>query len=59
MIGRVRTFALLAAYQISIALGIVLLPVALAFRQVGVVLPIHRFIERFEDAYQGSAEGTR
>ncbi|MFQ3293377.1 MAG: hypothetical protein ACI9PP_000961 [Halobacteriales archaeon] len=59
MIERVQRFALLAAYQLSITLGIVLLPVALAFRQVGVVLPIHRFIDRVGEAYEGTAEGTR
>jgi hypothetical protein len=58
MIQRVQRFALLAAYQLSIALGIVLLPVAIAFRRMGVVLPVHRFIDRVEDAYEGTARST-
>lgn len=59
MIRRVQQFALFAVYQLSIALGIVLLPVALAFRRLGVVLPLHRFIDRIEAAYEGTAESTR
>jgi len=59
MIQRVKRVALLAAYQLSITLGIVLLPVAIAFRRMGVVLPIHRFIDRIGNAYEGTAETTR
>lgn len=59
MTQRVKRFALLAAYQLSITLGIVLLPVALAFRRMGVVLPVHRFIDRIGNAYEGTAEKTR
>jgi hypothetical protein len=58
MIQRVKRVALLAAYQLSITLGIVLLPVAIAFRRMGVVLPIHRFIDRIGNAYEGTAETT-
>lgn len=43
--------ALLALYQLSLVLGIVLLPIALAARQVGVTLPIHRMVTRLGDAY--------
>lgn len=49
---RVLRISLFALYQLSIALGIVLLPVALAVRQVGVTLPIHRFVDRLETAYE-------
>lgn len=59
MIQRVKRVALLAAYQLSITLGIVLLPVSIAFRRLGVVLPIHRLIDRIGDAYEGTAETTR
>jgi hypothetical protein len=55
MIHRVQRFALLAAYQLSIALGIVLLPIALAFRRFGVMLPVHRFVDRVGDAYEQTA----
>jgi len=59
MIQRVKRFALLAAYQLSITLGIVLLPVAIAFRRMGVVLPVHRFIDRVSEVYEGTANATR
>lgn len=46
---------LFVLYQLSIVLGIALLPVALAVRRAGVPLPIHRVVERLGDAYERSA----
>lgn len=43
------TFAL---YQLTLALGIVLMPVALAVRRVGVRLPIDRAVEAAGTAYE-------
>ena len=54
MIDRATKLATLTAYQTSLAVGIGLLPVALLARQFGVVLPIHRMIERTEAAYEAS-----
>lgn len=48
--------AMLALYQFSLLLGIVLLPVALVVRQAGITLPIHRMIARLGDAYENAAE---
>jgi len=39
-------------YQLSLLVGITLLPIALAMRRVGVVLPVHRVVDRLETAYE-------
>jgi len=44
--SRFTTFAL---YQLTVLLGIVLLPVALAARRVGVKLPVASVIERMDE----------
>jgi len=44
-VSRVTAFAL---YQLTVLLGIVLLPVALAARRVGLQLPVANLIERME-----------
>jgi len=51
MIERAYTATLFALYQLSIAAGIVLMPLALAMRQLGVSLPIHRVVESLGMAY--------
>lgn len=43
---------LFAAYQSSLVLGIVLLPLALAANRLGVTLPIHRLVQVSERAYR-------
>ncbi|WP_410764593.1 hypothetical protein [Haloferax sp. DFSO60] len=43
---------LFAAYQLSVATGIALLPIALAARRVGVTLPIRRLVEVTGGAYE-------
>jgi hypothetical protein len=54
MIALVRRAMLFALYQMSILTGIVLLPVALFARQLGVPLPIHRVVESLQDAYEAT-----
>jgi len=44
-VSRVTAFAL---YQLTVLLGIVLLPVALAARRVGLQLPVANLIKRME-----------
>ncbi|WP_435332785.1 hypothetical protein [Haloarchaeobius sp. TZWWS8] len=44
--------ALFALYQLSIALGIVLMPLALAMRRLGVSLPVGRLVESTAGAYE-------
>lgn len=45
---------LLALYQLSILTGILLLPVALLARQVGVRLPVDRAVQRLGTAYENA-----
>lgn len=53
---RLSTLALFALYQLTVALGIVLLPVALLTRRAGFVLPIHRVVGRLGEAYRARAD---
>jgi hypothetical protein len=43
-------------YQLSLLTGIVLLPMALVMRKVGLSLPINRVIDRLEAAYEDMDE---
>ncbi|MFB6299833.1 MAG: hypothetical protein ABEH65_06180 [Halobacteriales archaeon] len=43
---------LFVLYQLSVIIGIVMMPIALLARQSGVVLPIHRIVGRLEAAYE-------
>ncbi|MDZ7730761.1 MAG: hypothetical protein U5K37_07330 [Natrialbaceae archaeon] len=52
MISRVKRATLFALYQLSIMIGIIAMPLALATHQVGVSLPVHRLIAWSEDAYE-------
>ncbi|WP_435318419.1 hypothetical protein [Haloarchaeobius sp. TZWSO28] len=52
MINRATQAALFALYQLSIAVGILLMPLALAMRRFGVSLPVHRVVETFGGAYE-------
>ncbi|WP_202614565.1 hypothetical protein [Halostella litorea] len=56
MIQRVYRGTLLALYQISLAVGILLMPLALVANRAGVTLPIHRLIDRLDSAYEGVKE---
>jgi hypothetical protein len=55
MIASLYRAAVLALYQISILLGIALLPVALAANRAGVSLPIDRLLGRLDSAYERAA----
>ncbi|WP_201292891.1 hypothetical protein [Halobacterium bonnevillei] len=54
MLDRTTRLALFTLYQSSLALGILLLPVALLVRQAGVTLPVHQLVERTERAYEAA-----
>lgn len=43
-------------YQLSIVVGIALLPIALAANRAGVSLPIGRLVDRLDTAYERTAE---
>lgn len=51
MQSHVARFTTALAYQTSLALGIALLPLALAARRFGVTLPMGRLVDRAERAY--------
>ncbi|MFB6178914.1 MAG: hypothetical protein ABEI77_04230 [Halorientalis sp.] len=55
MENRLYRSALFAMYQLTLLLGIALLPVALVVRQFGVTLPIHRVVSRLADAYEDAS----
>jgi hypothetical protein len=53
---RLRRTSLFALYQLSIVLGLALLPVALLARQVGLEVPFGSFVDRLGAAYESAAE---
>jgi len=54
MIERAHRATLFALYQLSIAVGIALLPMALVVKRVGVTLPVHRLIEGLGRKYEAA-----
>jgi len=56
MESRLSRMTLFALYQLTVLVGIALLPVALVARRAGIPLPIHRLIERLGAAYEGNTE---
>lgn len=48
MFARLRSIARFALYQLTIITGILLLPVGILARQVGIPFPFHRVIEWFD-----------
>ncbi len=54
MRSRVYHATLFALYQLCIAVGILVMPLALATRQTGVTLPVHRLLARVEEAYEAA-----
>lgn len=54
MKSRVHYATMFALYQLSIAIGIITMPLAIAARQAGVTLPLHRLLARIETAYENA-----
>ncbi|WP_248516797.1 hypothetical protein [Salinarchaeum laminariae] len=54
MIDRVHRATLFALYQLSIALGIVMLPIALVTNRVGLPLPVHRLVDGLGSRYEAA-----
>jgi len=50
--------ALFALYQLSLLVGIAMLPVALVTRKLGVGLPIHQLVDRLGTAYDRASTDT-
>ncbi|WP_167879952.1 hypothetical protein [Halorhabdus rudnickae] len=47
--------SLFVLYQLSLLVGILLLPIALGLRRAGLSLPIHRAVARLGEAYDRTA----
>lgn len=47
---------LFALYQLTVALGIVLLPLAMVMRRAGLSLPIGRIVTVVGDAYENASD---
>jgi len=56
MFDSVRRAAVFALYQASVAAGIVLLPVALLTRRLGITLPVHRLVDALDDSLESAAD---
>lgn len=52
MIDSAYRAILFALYQFSIAVGIALLPLAVAVSRIGFTVPIHRLVEGIETRYE-------
>jgi len=55
MTSRVYRVGLLALYQLTLLLGILLMPFALVARRAGVPLPLHRAVTRLGEAYEDAS----
>lgn len=51
----ISRLALFAVYQLTVLLGIALLPIALFTRRVGVPLPLGRIVDSTKAAYEAAA----
>lgn len=51
MIERVRSAVLLGIHQITVATGILLFPIALFAKRLGLAIPLHRILQEIESAY--------
>jgi hypothetical protein len=56
MINAVSRTVVLLLYQLSIIIGIALLPVALVIRRVGLSLPVNRIVDRLGAVYLAIGE---
>ena len=51
---RIYRALVLALYQLTLLMGILLLPVAVVTRRLGLRIPVDRAIERLDEAYETS-----
>ncbi|MFP8957966.1 hypothetical protein ACLI4Y_14670 [Natrialbaceae archaeon A-CW3] len=54
MISRVYHASLFALYQLCIAVGIVMMPLAIAANRAGISLPIHKVLVTVGEAYENA-----
>jgi len=55
MIESATRLTVFALYQLTVVFGILLLPVALAARRLGIKLPVDDVIEQLDSAYDRTA----
>ncbi|SEO59560.1 hypothetical protein SAMN05216388_101531 [Halorientalis persicus] len=54
---RLHSGLLFVLYQLSLMVGIALMPVAFVTSRLGVTLPVHRMVDRLGAAYDQSSDG--
>lgn len=52
MTSRVHRATLFALHQLCLMIGIAMMPVAIAARQAGLTLPVHRLLASIGEAYE-------
>ena len=52
MRSHVRRAVVFVLYQLRLLTGIIMLPLAVGVRQLGLTIPVHRVVERLGDAYE-------
>lgn len=56
MYTRVRQSVLFGLHQLTIAFGLLFLPLALLARQAGIRVPLHRFVKATGTAYERASQ---
>ena len=56
MIESTYRIGLFTLYQFALVVGILLMPVALAARQLGLSLPVGEFVDRLGERYEQAAQ---
>ncbi len=56
MRSRVHRITLFALYQLCLIAGIAMMPLAIAARQAGVTLPVHRLLGDVGEAYENARQ---
>ena len=59
MASRPYRITVAAAYHLSLVAGIVLMPLALLARQIGLSLPLDRILRRLATAYEHATPDSR
>ena len=52
MESRLYQLGVFALYQLTLLLGIFMLPLALVARKLGIPIPVHRVVMRLDEAYE-------
>lgn len=58
MIDRISHAGTFVLYQLTIAVGIMLLPVALAMTRLGMTLPVHKLVTTVESLHENRQPQT-